>query len=99
MIFIPLAWAKRVKEKTKSNALSAESGYHVKRHTKIREQAKHATAILVEFKYGVDNDYETGANMKMATASFAHDINIVFEEDPLFISFAGHNKKFYTRIW
>lgn len=37
-------------------------------------------ALLVEFKYGVDNDYETGANMKMATASVAHDINIVARE-------------------
>lgn len=36
-------------------------------------------ALLVEFKYGVDDDYETGANMKMATASVAHGINIVPE--------------------
>lgn len=33
----------------------------------------HETALLVEFKYGVDNDYETRASMKMATASLAHD--------------------------
>ena len=30
------------------------------------------TALLVEFKYGVDNDYETRASMKMATASNLH---------------------------
>lgn len=47
---------------------------------KFSEQTKHATALLVEFKYGVDNDYETGANMKMATASLAHGINIAFSK-------------------
>ena len=41
--------------------------------TRIREQAGHVTALLVEFKHGADNDYETGANMKMATASLAHN--------------------------
>ncbi|KZC14493.1 hypothetical protein WN55_06954, partial [Dufourea novaeangliae] len=51
---------------------------------RIREQPKHATALLVEFKYGVDNDYETGANMKMATASVPHGINIVFRRESTF---------------
>ena len=39
---------------------------------RIREQEGHVTALLVEFKHGADNDYETGANMKMATAPLAH---------------------------
>lgn len=35
----------------------------------------HETKLLVEFKYGVDSDYETRVSMKMATTvSLAHNL-------------------------
>lgn len=71
---------KNIKEKRDEDRQVVGESMKRKVTVKIREQARHVTALLVEFKYGVDNDYETGANMKMATALVAHGINIAFRK-------------------